>query len=360
MSSTELFQSFFQKEPPISASAHGRVNLIGEHTDYNNGFVLPSLISHSIEVSIGIRDDDEIVGISSEFGNLRSKTSSSNDGTWLDFVRGAIHFIKKLSPALRGIDIAINSSIPNGSGLSSSAALEIALLRALVKFQNLHISSQEIAKIGQQIEHQFVGTQCGIMDQMISATGQIGEAMFLDCENLQTKSIPIFSDHSFVVIHCGSNRKLSQVNYNERKNESIIASDILETSSLRHASIDQLIKIKDPIIKKRAKHIISENDRVIKAASYLEKKDAKNFGEMMYLSHQSMRDDYEISIDELNQVVKSAKKNGALGARLTGAGFGGCVVILINNNEIDSIIKSILSECPQAYWVTTISRELNP
>ena len=123
--------------------------------------------------------------------------------------------------------------------------------------------------------------------------------------------------------------------------------------------INQLNKIQNPIIQKRAKHIISENDRVIKAATYLEKNDAKKFGELMFLSHQSMKDDYEISSDELNQFVESAKKNGALGARLTGAGFGGCVVILSHNDEIDSMIKSILSECPEAYWVTTISRELN-
>jgi galactokinase len=188
---------------------------------------------------------------------------------------------------------------------------------------------------------------------------RIGEAIFLDCENLQIKSIPIFSSHSFIAIHSGSNRKLSEGKYNERKNESLIASNILKVPSLRYASINQLNKIQNPIIQKRAKHIISENDRVIKAATYLEKNDAKKFGELMFLSHQSMKDDYEISSDELNQVVESAKKNGALGARLTGAGFGGCVVILSHNDEIDSMKKSILSECPQAYWVTTISRELN-
>ena len=359
MNSVELFQSYFKKLPSYSASAHGRINLIGEHTDYNNGFVLPSPISQTIEVSIGTRDDTEIVGISSEFGELTSKTSSANDGTWFDFVRGAIYFIQKLSPSLKGIDIAVSSSIPSGSGLSSSAALGIALLRVLTKIQNLPLSSQELAIMGQQIEHQFVGTQCGVMDQMSAATARIGEAIFLDCENLQIKSIPIFSSHSFITIHSGSNRKLSEGKYNERKNESLIASNILKIPSLRYASIDQLNKIQNPIIQKRAKHIISENDRVIKAATYLEKNDAKNFGELMFLSHQSMKDDYEISSDELNQVVESAKKNGALGARLTGAGFGGCVVILSHNDEIDSMKKSILSECPQAYWVTTISRELN-
>ncbi|MFL2514795.1 MAG: galactokinase, partial [Alphaproteobacteria bacterium] len=344
MSSAQLFHSFFQKEPSITTSAHGRVNLIGEHTDYNNGFVLPSLISQSLQVSISLRDDDKIIGISSEFGELQSSISSSNDGTWLDFVRGAIYFCQNISPSIKGMEVAVSSSIPSGSGLSSSAALEIALLRAISQLKDLTIQSEEMAKIGQQIEHQFVGTQCGIMDQMASACGTFGQAIFLDCENLQTKSIPVFSHHSFVIFHSGSTRKLSHGKYNERKNETLKASEILEVSSLRHAVIDQLTKIEDPIINKRAKHIISENDRVLKAVSCLEQDDPISFGELMNLSHHSMRDDYEISSDELNQVVESANKNGALGARLTGAGFGGCVVILAANKELRSVSNSVLED----------------
>ena len=328
MSSAQLFYSFFQKEPSITTSAHGRVNLIGEHTDYNNGFVLPSLIPQSLQVSITLRDDDKIIGISSEFGELQSSISSSNDGTWLDFVRGAIYFCQKISPSIKGVEVAVSSSIPSGSGLSSSAALEIALLKAISQLKDLSIQPEEMAKIGQQIEHQFVGTQCGIMDQMASACGTFGQAIFLDCENLQTKSIPVFLHHSFVIFHSGSTRKLSHGKYNERKNETSKASEILEVPSLRHAAIDQLMKIEDPIIKKRAKHIISENNRVLEAVSCLEQDDPISFGELMNLSHHSMRDDYEISSDELNQVVESANKNGALGARLTGAGFGGCVCLL--------------------------------
>ena len=250
MNSLDLFHSYFQKEPSVTTSANGRVNLIGEHTDYNNGFVLPTLIPQSIEVSIKPRDDEQIVGISNEFGTLSSKIAASNDGTWLDFVRGTIYYIKKLSPTLKGIDVAVSSTIPNESGLSYSAALAISLLRAISQLQNLSIIPKEMAKIGQQIEHQFVGTQCGIMDQMASACGTFGQAVFLDCENLQTKSIPVFSNHSFVIIHSGSTRKLSHGKYNERKNETLKASEILEISSLRHATIDQLIKIEDPIIKK--------------------------------------------------------------------------------------------------------------
>ena len=359
MNSLDLFHSYFQKEPSVTTSANGRVNLLGEHTDYNNGFVLPTLISQSIEVSIKPRDDEQIVGISNEFGTLSSKIAASNDGTWLDFVRGTIYYIKKLSPTVKGIDVAVSSSIPNGSGLSSSAALAISLLRAFSQLQGLSIIPKEIAKIGQQIEHQFVGTQCGIMDQVVSACGASGQAIFLDCESLQIKSLPLFPNHTFIVVHSGSTRKLSQGSYNERKQETTLASKILNVPSLRYASLEQIKLIDDPTIQRRAKHIISENNRVIRATSCLEKNDAKQFGELMNLSHQSMRDDYEISSNELDQVVDSANNNSALGARLTGAGFGGCVIVLAENEKAESMTRSILSQCTQAYLVTTISGKLN-
>ena len=359
MNSLQLFQSYFQKEPSVTTSANGRVNLLGEHTDYNNGFVLPTLISQSIEVSIKPRDDEKIVSISDEFGAISSKIAASNDGTWLDFVRGAIYFIKKLSPTLKGIDVAVSSTIPNGSGLSSSAALEISLLKGFSQLQSLSIVPKEMAKIGQQIEHHFVGTQCGIMDQMVSACGVSGQAFFLDCESLQTKSVPLFPNHTFIVIHSGSTRKLSQGSYNERKQETMLASKILNVPSLRYASLGQIKLIEDPTIQIRAKHIISENNRVIQATSCLEENDAKQFGELMNLSHQSMRDDYEISSDEINQVVEAARNKGALGARLTGAGFGGCVIVLAENEKVDTMTRSILSQCTQAYLVTTIYGKLN-
>ena len=359
MNSLDLFHSYFQKEPSVTTSANGRVNLIGEHTDYNNGFALPTLIPQSIEVSIKPRDDEQIVGISNEFGTLSSKIAASNDGTWLDFVRGTIYYIKKLSPTLKGIDVAVSSTIPNGSGLSSSAALAISLLRAFSQLQSLSIIPKEMAKIGQQIEHQFVGTQCGIMDQLVSACGVSGQAIFLDCESLQTKYLPLFPNHTFIVIHSGSNRKLSQGSYNERKEETTLASKILNVPSLRYASLERIKLIKDPTIQRRAKHIISENNRVIDATSYLEENDAKQFGKLMNLSHQSMRDDYEISSNELDQVVESANNNGALGARLTGAGFGGCVIVLSENEKAESMTRSILSQCTQAYLMTTISGKLN-
>ena len=354
MNSWSLFESHFQHLPKSSARAHGRVNLIGEHTDYNNGFVLPTLIEQNIEVSISLRTDSKIVGISSEFGENSAEINSGIDGSWLDFVRGAAYYIGNEGCTISGLDLAVTSSVPTGSGLSSSAAFEVALLRALCQLTGLNLKPSEIAKIGQLIEHQYIGTQCGIMDQMTSACAEFGQALYLDCENFNTEIIPIFSDHTFVVIHSGSTRKLSEGKYNERKKETERASKILKVSSLRKATKNDLELIKDNLIFKRARHIITENERVQKAAHYLKEDNAIEFGNLMNESHQSMNDDYEISSPELNQVVQESIRAGALGARLTGAGFGGCVVLLVSSTKTEEIKESVLKNCPHSYWVTNI------
>ena len=219
MNSQTLFQNYFQYSPSSSSDAHGRVNLIGEHTDYNNGFVLPTLIEQKIEVSLKLRSDSKIVGISEEFGENTDDLNSKTDGTWLDFVKGVSYYIGKEGHPITGLDVAVTSNIPSGSGLSSSAALEISLLRALSQSTGILLNSNKMAQIGQLVEHHFIGTQCGIMDQMVSAESEFGQALYLDCENLKSEIIPIFSDHTFMVIHSGSRRKLSEGKYNERKKE---------------------------------------------------------------------------------------------------------------------------------------------
>ena len=237
MSSQTLFKRHFQYPPISSSEAHGRVNLIGEHTDYNNGFVLPTLIEQKIEVSLAPRSDTQIVGISEEFGKKTILSDSKTDGTWIDFVRGALHYMTEEGHAISGLDISVTSSIPTGSGLSSSAAFEIALLRALCHMLEIELSSIKIAQIGQLIEHNFIGTYCGIMDQMTSSKAEFGQALYLDCENLNTEIIPIFTDYTFIIIHSGSTRKLSEGLYNERKRETEIAAKDLNITSLRHGAM---------------------------------------------------------------------------------------------------------------------------
>ena len=222
------------------------------------------------------------------------------------------------------------------------------------------LSSTKIAKIGQLIEHHFIGTFCGIMDQMSSSKSKFGQVLFLDCENLNTEIVPIFEDYTFIIIHSGSTRKLSEGLYNERKRETEIASKSLNISSLRHAEISDLNIIKDPKIFRRARHVITENVRVLKAVQFLKDNNAQAFGNLMNESHISMDEDYEISSPELNHIVKTAQSYGALGARLTGAGFGGCTVVLSSNTRRDDIIKKILEHCPKSYLVTNIGQNIAP
>ena len=354
MSSKLLFESYFKHSPQINTLAHGRVNLIGEHTDYNGGYVLPTLIPQQISVAISLREDHQIHGTSKEYGERQANLNSTKDNSWLDFVRGAIHFIQIEGVKIQGLNIAVTSDIPSGAGLSSSAALEIAILRALASLFNINIPSRQLALMGQKIEHEFVGTQCGIMDQMACANTKLGEVLFLDCESLQTQIIPQFLNHHFLVIHSGSSRKLSEGNYNQRKSETSQAAKLLNIPSLRHASLDLVNTINNDVILRRARHIVSENSRVLQSVECFNKNDPETFGELMYQSHQSMAEDYEISSSELNVLVDAAKLAGALGARLTGAGFGGCVVVLTSKDESEKVAGFIANQCPNSSLVTVI------
>jgi galactokinase len=354
MTSADLFQNYFHHKPQITAAAHGRVNLIGEHTDYNGGYVLPTLIPQQLSVSISLRDDHQIHGTSKEYGERQVDLNSTKDNSWLDFVRGAIHFFQLEGVKIQGLNIAVTSDIPSGAGLSSSAALEIAILRALSSLFNITIPSTQLALMGQKIEHEFVGTQCGIMDQMACANTKLGEVLFLDCESLQTQIIPQFPEHRFLVIHSGSSRKLSEGNYNQRKSETSQAAQFLDIPSLRHATLDLVNTINNDVILRRARHIVSENSRVLQSLECFKKNDPETFGELMYQSHQSMAEDYEISSAELNVLVDAAKDAGALGARLTGAGFGGCVVVLTPNDKSEKVAGFIANQCPNSYLVTVI------
>ena len=354
MNSKDLFIKNFSELPEVSSFAHGRVNLIGEHTDYNNGFVLPTLIPQKINVSIRRRNDKKIVGFSEDFGFKESVLDSPTDGSWIDFVKGAVTLINKEGANFLGIDIAVTSDVPIASGLSSSAALEVSSLKALSLLANLDLDEIKIAKLGQKIEHEYIGTNCGIMDQFVSARAEFGEVLLIDCESLNYKLLKFFPNYTFLIFHSGNKRKLSTSEYNSRKNETEIASKLLKVSSLRHANINQIINIKDKIIRKRAKHIISENQRVLNAVKELEENNAINFGKLMYESHKSMAHDYEISSSELDNLVESAKFAGATGARLTGAGFGGCVVVLVPKTKIEIISKSILEKCPKSFFVSKL------
>ena len=349
------FSSYFGREPVALAHAHGRANLIGEHTDYNDGLVLPCLISNRTEIAIAMRDDDLVCGISNQFEADRKAIHDELDGDWLGFVIGALHQLLPSGGRLQGLDVAVKSTIPPGAGVSSSAALEIALLRGLAMAQQLNCPADEqLARMAQRIEHDFIGTQCGIMDQMVVAAASPGTCMMLDCRSLDRRHIPLPVGYVIAVVHSGSVRKLSDSVYNQRLVECEVAAQTLGVDSLRDACAETLVKFTVTKELKRARHVISENARVRAAVYCLVANDLSGLGNLMDESHDSLCDDYEVSSPELDRLVGSLRGAGALGARLTGAGFGGCVVALCEAALADTIVSHALERNPDSYLIDLI------
>ena len=353
---SDLFKAQFNADPAMTAKAHGRANLIGDHTDYNDGFVLPCLLTHQTQVCMSWADDGMITGISEEYGEARRTIESSCDGTWLDFVTGALALLKPFGLDARGIKLAVTSCVPVGAGVSSSAALEIALLRSMIALAGLtDIDAKQLAKIAQRIEHDFIGTQCGIMDQMVISTAEPGQAMLLDCQDLSFEIVDFFQSAVFMIIHSGSQRKLSEALYNTRLSECRNAAASLGIPSLRQADMAGLERLSDASEKMRVRHVISENQRVLDAVAAMKAHDPKSFGLLMRQSHQSLAEDYEVSSPELDQLVDVCQSNKALGARLTGAGFGGCIVALVEPADQEAMMAAVKTHCPQAFLVDVIS-----
>ena len=350
-----LFKNYFEYEPTHMSSAHGRVNLIGEHVDYNGGLVMPCQLNHQISIWMARREDRCINGLSDKFGPMDRDITAPLDGSWLDFVSGALHMIAETGTPVTGLDLLVSGNVPAGAGVSSSAALEIALLRGMVDlFGARTITAVDMAKLAQRIEHEFIGTQCGIMDQMVSAAAAPGRAMLLDCQTLEFTLNPLFADASFVVMHSGSSRKLSDGLFNTRLAECKQAATRLGVDNLGVADAGQLAQLDDAVLVQRARHVISEIARVRSAADRLQAQDPAGFGAVMNASHASLRDDYAVSSSALDELVAAFCEHGAYGARLTGAGFGGCVVALCPHDQVTDIITRVLEACPDAYMVDVV------
>ena len=350
------YGSIFYEVPHIYAHAPGRVNLIGEHTDYNEGFVLPMAIEERMHVvarpmygdlvrvkSVGYDEIEEFQIKDIQADNL-SKT-----GAWSDYVKGMAREFTNQGDGLNGFWALYRSDVPVGSGLSSSAALEIATAMLMAEMFGYKIGPEDMAKMARRAEEEFVGIRCGVMDQMTSLMAKEGHAMFIDCRDMSYEHIPIkFANAAFVVVDTKVKRDLGSSVYNDRRRECEEAAVAIKATkpdvkTLRDATIDDLGKIKiDETIMKRARHIISENERVIKAKGYLKDGELTKFGDLMYLSHESLKDDYEVSSPELDLVVKIAQGlDGVFGARMTGAGFGGCAVALVKKNAIEIFTGAI-------------------
>jgi len=329
------FQKHFKGEPRIFC-APGRVNLIGEHTDYNDGFVFPMAIENYTSVAITPRKD-RMLSIWSEnmqeLINIDLDNNTVKRNHWSDYTAGVANMLENESINLTGADIYIESDVPVGAGLSSSAALEISSALALLSTVNVKLEKAKLAQLGQRAENLFVGMNCGIMDQFISIHGERDKALFLDCRSLEYQLVPLPSDKVRIVI-CNTmvKHELGSSEYNKRRAECETGVEIMSKSfknikALRDVNLEQFLSVNEqlpPIVRKRCRHVISEDERTIESIDALQKHDLERFGKLMNESHDSLRDDYEVSCRELDIMVDIARKfPGVLGARMTGGGFGG-------------------------------------
>lgn len=347
---------FERKLPTVIARAPGRVNLIGEHTDYNDGFVFPMAIDFQILTAAGKRQD-QLVRIHSvdyqktvEF-NLEQPISYDAEERWSNYPRGIIAMLMEKGISLAGMDLIFSGDIPQGSGLSSSAALEISVALTIQALNGFSMNGPDLARLCQRAENTFVGMNCGIMDQFISMMGRKDHALFLDCRTLEYRHIPLeLNDYRILICHSGVKHSLVDSEYNKRRQEcetgvAVLSQKYPEIKSLRDATLSELNACKgelDQTVYRRCRHVITENQRVLKSIESLNQNDLITFGKLMNESHDSLRDDYQVSCFEIDLLADFARNfDGVLGSRITGGGFGGCTVTLIPNSLINDFTKQI-------------------
>jgi galactokinase len=345
------FRDRFSSTPRFF-QAPGRVNLIGEHTDYNDGFVMPFAINRQAVVGGAVRDDSKISVYARDLDE--AVTIDLHDppvykrGSWVDYVEGSARCLsERTGTSLRGADLLLGSTVPIGAGLSSSAAIEIALGYAMLSLNEIELDGIELALAGQEVEHKFVGTRSGIMDQFAAVFGKAGNAMLLDCRSLVADYVPIAEEQTVIaVIDTKVKHNLASSEYNTRRGEcesgvAILQKTIPGITSLRDLNIEELekhIELMPTTIQKRCRHVITENQRTLDAAAAFRRRDFTVAGRLMSESHRSLRDDYEVSCAELDFLVDTAASvTGVYGARMTGGGFGGCTVNLIDRPAIEEL-----------------------
>ena len=336
--SDRLSFSAMDSLPTVRASAPGRVNLIGEHTDYNGGFVLPAAIPQRTSVELRPRPDAAVDVWSANFGERRTYVlgEEARSASWIDYVQGVTSILTAAGHRLGGFSLRIESAVPVGSGLSSSAALEIAVLRALRDAFDLAIDDVEMARLGQRVENAFVGAPVGIMDQMACALADDTHALFLDARTLEYERVALPETAALLVIDSGVAHNHAAGDYRTRRAECERAAALLDVPQLRDASAADLARIDalpEPL-RRRARHVVTENARVIETVAALRAGDLRAAGALFAASHASMRDDFVVSVPEVDLLVSIAQRQpGVHGARLTGGGFGGAIVALADRGS---------------------------
>jgi len=346
-------------------SAPGRVNLIGEHTDYNEGFVLPMAIERRTYVAAAANGTSKVrvrsATLNQSFELDLDQPGPKRRGVFLDYIEGTARGLLDRGLPVVGTDLLIDSNVPFGAGVSASAALELSVGIALAVLGGTPDPDRvKLALAGQAAEHQYVGTMCGIMDQYIAALGQKDEALLIDCRNLETRSVPIkLMGTSVLICDTRVKHELSSSEYNLRRAECLRGSNILAKSlqgvrSLRDVSVadfERLSASLPGVVRSRCRHVVTENARTLSAADALSAGDLALFGELMAKSHISLRDDYQVSCEELDTAVDAAlAEPGVFGSRMTGGGFGGCTVTLVENDALDRVSSSVREAFAARGW----------
>ena len=353
-------EKFYEKygnrnDKPVLFFSPGRVNLIGEHTDYNGGYVFPCALNYGtylfirktklnkLKFSTLNFDNDEEVEIAGLFKNSHK--------SWTNYPLGVINEFLKRSIKISGLEMLYYGDVPNGAGLSSSASIEMVTAVAINDFYDAGFSTLDLVKMSQKAENEFVGMNCGIMDQFAVGFGKKEHAIFLNCDTLSYENVPfILGESSLIITNTNKRRGLTDLKYNERRAECEKAVELLQAykpvrnlSELNTGEIELLGKyITDPVVRKRAKHVISENGRVLEAVKVLKENNLGRFGELMNASHDSLKDDYEVTGYELDTLVYEGRKlPGVLGTRMTGAGFGGCTVSIVRSDYAEKFMKEL-------------------
>ena len=348
------FEKVFSAPPRWVVRAPGRVNLIGEHTDYNDGFVMPLAIDRAVWIALRPRVDRRVVVHSVDFGDnaeFSLDSLTNQKAGWVEYLKGTAWSLIDDGFALQGWEGIVMGDVPAGAGLSSSAALEMATARAFATTSRLPWDPAKMALLGQKAENRWVGVNCGIMDQLISATGQTGHAVLIDCRSLAIEPVPLPPGLSVVILDTATRRGLVDSQYNERRANCEASAKAFGVKALRDvdmATFRQRNGHLDATARRRAKHVIGENERTVQAADAMKRGDGTTLGKLMVESHVSLRDDYEVSSDALNVMVEAALKHGqCLGARMTGAGFGGCAVALVRSVAADDFVARTSAEYQQ-------------
>lgn len=345
----EAFAERFGGAPDLIVQAPGRVNLIGEHTDYNDGFVLPLAIDRGTVVAAR-RGGSDIQVHAVDFGEDDAFTfaqpiAQAGESDWRNYVRGMIAMLVEDEIAPQGMQLAIAGDVPQGAGLSSSASLEVAVGLAVATLAGVEIDRTRLAQLAQRAENEFAGCACGIMDQLVSARGEADAALLIDCRSLECRPVPLPEGVAVLIVHSGVERGLVDSAYNERRRQCEAAAQHFGVPALRDAEqahVEGAADL-DEVARRRARHVVGENARTVEAADALEAGDMARIGQLMAESHDSMRDDFEITTPEIDALVALLQREigDDGGARMTGGGFGGCVIALLPQHRVEAVTAAV-------------------